>query len=193
MKRERILEILKESEALLQGHFLLTSGKHSNAYVQCAKVLRYPRYAEEILASVVERVKPLDIDMVVGPAMGGIIVAYEIGKQLNKEAIFTERVEGEMQLRRGFEIKKGTRVLIAEDVITTGKSTLEVKKIVESMGGIPIGLACMVDRRTCVEELGFPIFAAIQLKIDTYEADHCPLCSEGDMSLVKPGSRDVKK
>lgn len=193
MERERIIEILTKSEALLQGHFLLTSGKHSNAYVQCAKVLRYPGYAEEILASVIEKMQDLNIDLIVGPAMGGVIVAYELGRQMGKEAIFTERVGNEMKLRRGFEIAEGAKVLIAEDVITTGKSTLEVKNIIESMKGNVVGIACMVDRRSNGFEIDLPVFSAIKLQIDTFEAKDCPICREGKLDLIKPGSRNIKK
>lgn len=191
MNTERIINILKKSDAFLEGHFLLTSGKHSNGYVQCAKVLRYPEYAEEILGYVIEQIKNLDIDIVVGPAMGGIIVAYEMGRQMKKEAIFTERVDGDMKLRRGFEIPKGANVLIAEDVVTTGKSTLETRKVIESLGGKVIAAACMVDRRSQEQKLDFPVYSAIKLNIATYDSESCPICDEG-IELVKPGSRKLK-
>jgi len=191
--RERIMEILKDAGAFLEGHFLLTSGKHSNAYVQCAKVLRYPHYAEEILSYVAEQIKDLEIDLIVGPAMGGIIVSYELGRQMKKEAIFTERVGNEMKLRRGFEIPEGAKVLIAEDVITTGKSTMEVKEIVESSGGKVVGAACLVDRRTADSKLDVPLYSAIKLEIETFEPDNCPMCKEGTIELVKPGSRKLTK
>lgn len=191
MSRERIIELLKSADAFLQGHFLLTSGKHSNGYVQCAKVLRYPDYAEEIIGYVVEQIKDLDIDLIVGPAMGGVIVAYEMGRQMKKEAIFTERVDNEMKLRRGFEIPKGTKVLIAEDVVTTGKSTLETKKVIEELGGEVVAAACMVDRRSPDQKLDFPVYSSIKLDIETYESENCPICKEG-IELVKPGSRKLK-
>ena len=113
MSKVDVVEILKKSDALLEGHFLLSSGKHSNRYVQCAKVLRFPQYAEQVLSTVVEQIKDLDIDLVVGPAMGGVIVSYELGRQLNKEAVFTERKDGVMQLRRGFEVKPGAKIIIS--------------------------------------------------------------------------------
>ena len=116
MSKVDVVEILKKSDALLEGHFLLSSGKHSNRYVQCAKVLRYPEYAAQVLSTVVDQIKDLDIDLVVGPAMGGVIVSYELGRQLNKEAVFTERKDGVMQLRRGFEVKPGAKIIISEDV-----------------------------------------------------------------------------
>jgi len=192
MDRERILQILKDSEAFMTGHFLLTSGRHSNAYVQCAKVLRHPQYAEEILRYVAAQCKELDIDLIVGPAMGGVIVSYELGRQIKKEAIFTERVDKEMELRRGFQIGEGARVLIAEDVITTGKSTLETKKVIESYSGKVVGAACMVNRLGKGIQLGLPIFSAIELEIETYEPDTCPICKKGSVGLVKPGSRRMK-
>lgn len=128
MSKVDVVDILKKSDALLEGHFLLSSGKHSNRYVQCAKVLRFPEYAAEVLSTVVEQIKDLDIDLVVGPAMGGVIVSYELGRQLGKEAVFTERKDNTMELRRGFEVKKGAKIIIAEDVVTTGKSTMETKE-----------------------------------------------------------------
>ena len=120
-----VLEILKESGALLQGHFLLSSGRHSDKYCQCARLLQYPDKAEKVLSVVTDKIKDIEFDVVVGPAMGGIIVAYEVGRQTGKPALFIERVNGKMELRRGFEITKGQKILIAEDVVTTGKSSLE--------------------------------------------------------------------
>ena len=131
MSKVDVVEILKKSDALLEGHFLLSSGKHSNRYVQCAKVLRYPEYAAQVLSTVVDQIKDLDIDLVVGPAMGGVIVSYELGRQLNKETVFTERKDGVMELRRGFEVKPGAKIIIAEDVVTTGKSTIETKEALD--------------------------------------------------------------
>jgi len=186
---DKIIDILKKSDALLEGHFLLSSGKHSNRYVQCAKVLRYPNYAEEVLKVAVDKVKDLDIDLVVGPAMGGVIVAYEVGRQLGKESIFTERVDNVMTLRRGFEIKPGAKVLITEDVVTTGKSTLEAKKVIEDLGGVVIGVACIADRSS--SDIGMPIYSVIKLDIEVYESDNCPLCKTNE-PLVKPGSRAFK-
>lgn len=181
-----MINIFKETEAILEGHFLLSSGRHSNRYMQCAKVLMYPDKAEIVVKEVAEKIKDLDIDVVVGPAMGGIIVAYEIGRQLNKRAIFTEREDGVMKLRRGFEIKEGERVLIAEDVVTTGKSSLEVAEVVKECGGEVVGIACLVDRT--VGDIGYKVFSAIKIDLETYEPDSCPLCKEGIL-YIKPGSR----
>ncbi|MDD7183142.1 orotate phosphoribosyltransferase [Peptostreptococcus porci] len=185
-----VIEILKECDALLEGHFLLSSGKHSNRYVQCAKVLRFPDKAEKILSIVVEKIKDLDIDLVVGPAMGGVIVSYELGRQLGKETVFTERKNNIMELRRGFEVKPGARIIIAEDVVTTGKSTIETKKVLEGLGGNVIGVACIANRTK--DDIGMPIYSAIDIDIQVYESDDCPLCNDGKIDLVKPGSREFK-
>ena len=183
---EKIINILKDCDALLEGHFLLSSGKHSNRYVQCAKLLRFPDKSQEVLKVVVDKIKDFNIDIVLGPAMGGVVVAYEIGRQLNKESIFTERVDNIMTLRRGFEINKGDKVIITEDVVTTGKSTLEVKKIVEEMGAEVIGVACIVDRT--IKDIGIPIYSVIKLDIEAFDATDCPMCKE-QIEIVKPGSR----
>lgn len=185
----KVIHILKEVEALLDGHFLLSSGKHSNRYCQCARLLQYPDKAEEVLKLVAEQVKDLQIDIVVGPAMGGIIVAYELGRQLGKPAIFTERVDGAMALRRGFEIKPGQKILITEDVVTTGKSSLETVEVLKSFGGEVIGIACIADRSTT--DIGLPIFGAVKLEIETWEKESCPLCAQG-IEYIKPGSRAIK-
>lgn len=191
MSKVDVIDILKKSDALLEGHFLLSSGKHSNRYIQCAKVLRFPRYAEAVLSTVVEQIKDLNIDLVVGPAMGGVIVSYELGRQLNKETVFTERKDGVMELRRGFEVKPGARIIIAEDVVTTGKSTIETKKALEALGGEVIGVACIANRTN--DDIGMPIYSAIKLDIQVHDVDECPLCKEGKLKLVKPGSREFKE
>lgn len=184
-----VIDILKETDALLEGHFLLSSGRHSSRYVQCAKLLQYPDKAEKVLSVVVEKIKDIDFDVIAGPAMGGIIVAYEIGRQTGKRAIFTERENGIMTLRRGFEINKGEKVLISEDVVTTGKSSLEVANVVKSMGGEVVGIACIVDRGT--SNIEYPVYSCAKLDIESWEKDKCPLCKEG-IQFVKPGSREIK-
>ncbi len=181
-----ILELLKESGALLEGHFLLSSGKHSNRYVQCARLLQYPDKAEKAVEEIIKSLDGIEVDIVVGPAMGGIIVAYELGRQLGKPAFFTEREEGEMKLKRGFAIEKGQRVLVAEDVVTTGKSSYEAIAAIEEHGGLVVGIAALIDRSN--GGLKYPIYAAGKLQIDTYDKDDCPLCREG-LPIVKPGSR----
>lgn len=186
---ENIIEILKDCEALLEGHFLLSSGRHSDKYCQCAKLLQYPDKSEKVLSVVTEKLRDIDLDIVVGPAMGGIIVAYEIGRQIGKPAVFTERVDNVMCLRRGFEIKSGQRVLITEDVVTTGKSSYEAAEVIEAAGGEVIGVACIVDRSQ--GEMKYPIYSSVKLQIESYETEQCPLCSQG-IPYVKPGSRNIK-
>lgn len=185
---EDIKNILRECEALLSGHFLLSSGKHSDGYCQCAKVLMYPQKAEKVLKPAVEKVKDLDIDVVIGPAMGGIIVSYEIGRQLGKPSMFTERENDEMTLRRGFSVEEGTKVLITEDVVTTGKSSLEAIKALENKGAKIVGIACLANRSGKEEINGYKIYSSIDLDIKTYDKENCPLCDKG-LKLVKPGSR----
>jgi orotate phosphoribosyltransferase len=184
-----VINILKESGALLEGHFLLSSGRHSAKYCQCAKLLQYPDKAEQVLKIVADKVRNLDIDLVVGPAMGGIIVAYELGRQLGKPAVFTEREEGKMTLRRGFEIRAGEKVLITEDVVTTGKSSKEAAEVIEKLGGEVIGIACIVDRS--MDNVDYPVYGAVKLQIESYEKDNCSLCKEG-IPYIKPGSRTIK-
>lgn len=180
-------KLLIESDAFLQGHFLLSSGKHSDGYVQCAKLLMHPDKAEKILSIVADKVKDLDADVVIGPAMGGIVVSYELGRQLGLPAMFTERENEVMTLRRGFTVTPGQKVLIAEDVVTTGKSSLETIKALEGYGVEVVGLACMVNRSGLDKVGDYKIYSAIDLDIQTFD-DDCPLCCEG-VELVKPGSR----
>lgn len=181
-----VVEILKECGALLEGHFLLSSGKHSNRYCQCAKLMQYPDKTEKVISIVAKKVKGLGIDVIAGPAIGGITAAYELGRQLGVRAIFTERENNVMTLRRGFEIKPGEKILIMEDVVTTGKSSMETANVLENFGGTVIGIGCIVDRKA--NEINLPVYSAAELKFDTYDADSCPLCRDGSKP-VKPGSR----
>ena len=181
-----VIEELKQSEALLEGHFLLSSGRHSDRYCQCAKLLQYPDRAERVIAEITRQVRDLPIDMVVGPAMGGIIVAYELGRQLGVPAIFTERVDNVMTLRRGFEVKPGQKLLITEDVVTTGKSSLETIEVLKSYGAEVLGIACIANRST--GGLPYPVYGATKLDIQSWLPEECPLCKEG-RPFVKPGSR----
>lgn len=184
-----LIDLLKETEALLEGHYLLSSGKHTDGYVQCAKLLMYPDKAEKALKPVVEQLKDVDFDIIVGPAMGGIIVAYEIARQTGKPNIFVERENGEMKLRRGFSLKEGQRVLIAEDVVTTGKSAYEAIKVVEENGGIVVGIASIVNRSN--GDIRYPLYSGIKLDINIWNEEDCPLCKK-NIPAVKPGSRGIK-
>lgn len=187
-----IKKLLEDRHALLHGHFGLSSGKHSNVYVQCAKGTEYPKDAEMIALEIKKRLDENGVrpDVVVGPAMGGIIIGYELARALNVRSIFTERKEGVMTFRRGFKIEKGEKVLICEDVVTTGKSSLETAKAIEEMGGVVLGIAAIVDRSKVEPPL--TVYAAIKLDADIYEPDDCPLCKE-NVPMVQPGSRFLKK
>jgi len=188
---ESIINILKECDALLEGHFLLSSGKHSDRYCQCAKLLMYPKKAEEVLKVVAKQIKDIEFDTIVGPAMGGVVVSYELARQLDKPGIFAERQDGIMAFRRGFKIEKGQKVIISEDVITTGKSSLEVAKKIEELGGQVVALICIVDRRAEGVKIPYPVYSAIKLDIKSYDKEQCPLC-EKNIPYVKPGSRNIK-
>ena len=188
---EKTITLLRASGAMLEGHFLLSSGRHSDRYFQCAKLLQYPDRAAAVLARVVERIKgdPLSLDAVVGPAMGGIIVAYELGRQLGIPAFFTERDDrGIMVLRRGFTLQKGDRILIAEDVITTATSSLEAADALQALGAKIAGLACLVDRRGPGVSLPWPLYEAARIPAASWDRESCELCKQG-LPLVKPGSR----
>jgi orotate phosphoribosyltransferase len=190
-----IITLLRESGAMLEGHFLLSSGRHSDRYFQCARLLQYPDRAAEALSRTVDRIGAdmragkLALDAVVGPAMGGILVAYELGRQLGLPAFFTERDEsGAMKLRRGFTVEPGSRILIAEDVVTTGKSSGESAALLEALGGRIAALACIVDRRVPGADIPWPVYAAVKLEAANWDAADCELCKQG-IPFVKPGSR----
>lgn len=191
MKKERVIEILEKSGVLLNGHFLLTSGRHSNQYMQCAQILQYPEYTEEIAKGLAEEFQQDAIDVVVGPAVGGIIFAYEVARQLGAKNVFAEREDGKMTLRRGFSIPVGARVLVAEDVVTTGGSVKEVIEVVKGQGAEVIGVAVLVDRSNGTIDFGTKLKAALTTEVISYEAEECPLCKEGKMPAIKPGSRKI--
>ncbi|HCC37235.1 MAG TPA: orotate phosphoribosyltransferase [Treponema sp.] len=192
-----VINLLKETGAMLEGHFLLSSGRHSSRYFQCARLLQYPDKAAAALTDVTRRIKAdidagkITVDIVVGPAMGGILVAYELGKQLGLPALFTERDDsGTMCLRRGFEVKPGQSILIAEDVVTTGKSSGECAAALEALGAQVTALACIVDRRADGEESLWPMYPALKVHAENWDAARCELCKKG-IPAVKPGSRKM--
>jgi len=193
IKSERVIEILEKTSALKKGHFLLTSDRHSDQYMQCAQVLKYPKYTGEICRGLSEEFKDDKVDIVVGPATGGIIMAYEIARQLETPTMFTERENGKMVLRRGFVIPKGARVLVAEDVITTGGSVAEVIELVKEAEAELVGVAVLVDRSNGKIEFGTKLRSALAIEVLSYEAQECPICKEGTIPLIKPGSRGIKK
>ena len=191
LNKDDVLRIFKGTEALLEGHFLLTSGRHSRQYFQCAKVLQYPEYTAQICSLIAEHFKSLEIDTVVAPAMGGIIVGYEVAKLLNKRSIFTERENKVMTLRRGFTLAKGEKVLVCEDVVTTGGSVFEVMDIVKQFGAQVAGVGCIVDRSSGKVNFGCDFFPALSLEVVSFTPEECEICKEGKLELVKPGSRKI--
>ncbi len=190
-KTPDVLEIFKQSGALLQGHFRLTSGKHSAQYMQCAQVLQYPHLAAQLGAELAKAWQGQGIRTVIGPAMGGIIVAHEVAGALGVRALFTERENGVMILRRGFSLSPGEKVLVVEDVITTGGSVREVLAAVRELGAEPVGVGVMVDRSGGKQNFGVPLTSLLQLNIEAFEPEQCRLCAEG-IPVVKPGSRVVE-
>ena len=189
---EESLKILKETNALIEGHFVLSSGLHSSKYVQCAQLLSKPYQAFKICNSLANKIK-IEInkfDLILSPAMGGIIIGYEIGRILNKETIFSERVNGKFELRRNFTIKKNSKVLIIEDVITTGKSSLECSKLVVDSNAEIVGYACVIDRSNGKSNIKSKIISQIQLDIPTYKKDNLPN-NLSSIEPVKPGSRNL--
>ena len=189
---EESLKILKETNALLEGHFILSSGLHSPQYVQCAQLMSKPSEAFKICSSISEKIKKefKEFDLILSPAMGGIIVGYEIGRILNKETIFSERVNGEFKLRRDFTINKNQKVLIIEDVITTGKSSLECSKIVEDNNAIIVGYACLIDRSNGKSAIKEKIISQVKIDIPTYTEKNLPK-NLLTLKAIKPGSRNL--
>ena len=194
LSHKKSLNILKKTNALLEGHFVLSSGLHSSKYIQCAKLLSYPNLADKICKSLANKIKKKfkKIDLILAPAMGGVIIGYEIGKLLKKETIFCERVNGKFTLRRGFNIKKGARVLIIEDVITTGKSSLECVKLIKKSKAKLIGFASIIDRST-KQSLKIKTGITSHLKIDvpTYKSNKLPPELKS-IPITTPGSRFIK-
>ncbi len=186
------LKILRETKALLEGHFILSSGLHSPKYVQCAQLMSKPEKATKICVSLGEKIKKefTDFDLILSPAMGGVIIGYEIGRILKKETIFSERVNGEFQLRRDFKINKDAKVLIMEDVITTGKSSLECSKLVTSINATVVGYACIIDRSNGKSLIKDKIVSQIELNIPTFTENNLPE-ELSKIKPAKPGSRNL--
>ena len=188
------LKILKETEALLEGHFILSSGLHSKQYIQCAKLLSHPKKAEAICASLCEKIKKKfnKVDIVLSPALGGVVVGYEIGRQLKIETIFAERMDGKLVLRRGFKVKQNSNVLIVEDVITTGKSVLECSNIVKMNKANIVGYVCIIDRSNEKISIKDQIISQMQFNIETFSKDKIPEDLK-KISPIKPGSSNLSK
>lgn len=190
LSQDQALELFRKSEALLEGHFQLTSGRHSDRYVQCAQVLQYPKYTSRLCEEIARRFKEEKIDLVIGPAMGGILISYEVARHLGVKNLFTERENGVMALRRNFSIEPGANVLVVEDVVTTGGSVKEVIDIVVARGGVVAGVGVLVDRSHGLVDFGVRTEAVISMEVISWLPDECPMCAAGSRP-VKPGSRQT--
>lgn len=188
MNPEQILEHFRATDALLEGHFLLSSGRHSPNYLQCALALQYPADAAKFGRAIAERFVSSAITTVASPAIGGLVIGYAVAEALNVRFLWTERQSGEMTLRRGFSLQPGERILVVEDVITTGGSTRECIAALESNGGIVVGAASIIDRSNGVADVGVQRIALVEMDVPSYSPDECPLCAEGSPA-IKPGSR----
>ncbi|SFJ62759.1 orotate phosphoribosyltransferase [Thermoflavimicrobium dichotomicum] len=185
-------EAIKRTGVLKEGHFLLSSGRHSARYMQCAQLLQYPHDAEQTGKALAQLFKDQVIDVVVGPALGGVIIAHEVARALGVRCLFTERKEGNMELRRGFSMKPGERVLVIEDVVTTGGSVKEVIKVLEGLGATIVAVGSIVNRNPGHNPFTYPYRALMEITIESYDPSECPLCKEG-IPVVKPGSRTTLK
>ena len=190
MDKKNILEMLKKIGVLMEGHFILTSGRHSSQYLQCARIFQYPSYGEQIASILAQAFSEDDIDIVIGPAIGGIILSYEVAKALKVQALFAERENGIMTLRRGFKIPQGSNVLVVEDVVTTGGSVKEVIELVNKAGSNVVGVGAIVDRSNGKLDFGCKFNAVISRDIPSFDKDDCPLCKQG-LPAIKPGSKYI--
>jgi len=191
VKAEQVLEIYKQHNALLEGHFLLSSGLHSDRFLQSELIMQYPAVVVDIVEELARQLIDLDFTTVVSPAIGGIRFGYELARQLKKRTLFTERVDEVMTFRRGFSLKKGEKVIIAEDIVTTGKSTKECMDAVIKAGGEIVAITCLIDRSGGRAKFEQPFYPLAQLDVQTYDPSDCPLCKKG-LPAVKPGSRNIK-
>jgi len=188
LPKEQVLEVFRETKALLEGHFRLTSGLHSPQYFQCARVLQYPKYLHLFAGEIAKHFEYADVELVISPAIGGVVVGTEVGRMLRVRTIFAERSEGKMDLRRGFEIHPGERVLVVEDVVTTGGSVFEIVDLVKKADAKLAGVGYIVDRSNGKISFEAKHFSVLQLDVITYKPEECPLCKDG-IPVVKPGSR----
>lgn len=184
--QDEVRDIFKRTGAFMEGHFLLTSGLHSPHYVEKFRVLEYPEHTATLCSGLADMYRDQGVNLVVGPMTGGIILAHEVGKQLGVRAMFTERVDGKMAFRRGFSLSADDRVLLVEDIVTTGGSIIEVRDVVAETGATIVGLGYLVDRSGGKADFGIPAKALLTLDVVTYQPDSCPLCAEG-IPAVKPG------
>lgn len=188
MTEKEVLGLFEKYGALLKGHFKLSSGLHSEKYLQCALVLQYPEVAEKLSRALAGKFSKEKIDVVIGPALGGVTLAYEVARAVGVRGLFTERQDGEMVLRRGFSISKGEKALVVEDVVTTGGSTKEVIELVKSFGASVIGVGSIIDRSNATIDFNAPFEPLAKIEVETFQEDRCPLCKKGT-PITKPGSR----
>ncbi len=192
MQQDQILKVFKQTQAIQSGHFLLTSGLHSDTYIQCARVLEQPELTSQLCEHLGQFWQAQKVDVVAGPAVGGIILAYELARVLKARAIFMERAEGKMTLRRGFQISPQEKVLVTEDVITTGGSVKEVIKTIKNIGAQLVGVASLVNRNPGINWGDVPFHSLLKVTPPVYQPKECPLCKSGT-TAVKPGSRSLKQ
>jgi len=188
LSEQQVIDIFKTTGTFMEGHFRLTSGLHSNLYIEKFRLLERPQYTSALCQDIATRFNSQGVTVVVGPAMGGIIIAYEVARALGVRAIFCEREDGRLTLRRGFHIEPSDRVLVVEDIVTTGGSVQEVLRVVEQSGATIVGVGLLVDRSGGEVTLGYPTEALLTMTVPTYTPDNCPLCAQG-LPIIKPGSR----
>lgn len=188
--RDELLDLFRKSGALLEGHFRLSSGLHSTGYLQCALVLQHPHHADLLGREIAARTRQLGATVVLSPALGGVIIGHEVGRALGVRALFAERQDGALALRRGFVLSESDRVLVIEDVVTTGGSTRETMQVATAAGGHVVGAASIVDRSGGRTDLSVPFQSLLEIDLPTYEPHACPLCAKG-LPVVKPGSRPM--
>lgn len=189
MKKEEIRKLLVETNVIQEGHFVLSSGRHADIYMQCAKVLQYPEHAATLAAEIATKWKDEEIDVVIGPALGGVVLSYAVAEELGVRSIFSERKNGEMKIRRGFELEPGEKVLVVEDVVTTGGSVREVLAVLESLEVEIVGLSSIVDRSNGEVDFNYDFKPLLPLDIKSYEAEQCELCKKG-LPINRPGSKE---
>ena len=191
MQKQEIIELFKKTKVIQKGHFELSSGRHTDTYLQCAKIMQYPDYTNKLAKEIAELWSEENIDLVVGPAIGGIIISYAVASMMNSRNIFSERKDGEMQFRRNLDIKEDDKVLIVEDVVTTGGSVREVVNLLEDSKADIVGISSLVDRSNGEVEFNYPFKPLLELKVDSFKVDNCKLC-QNNIEINKPGSKKMK-
>jgi len=190
--KDELKYLLEKTEALLSGHFVLSSGRHSDQYVQCARLFENPLHGELVGNALADLFRDQEIDMVAGPALGGVLLAYDVGRSLGKRVVFAERKDGVMMFRRGFAVKPGEKVLLVEDVVTTGGSIKEVAELLKEAGAEIVGMGTIILRKSPGVSVDLPLKALLEVEVPSYDSEECPMCENGEPA-VKPGSRPGAK